>query len=152
MPAFSRDEIEAAFQEYEAAGRRAGDAGDWSSWADHFTEDATYWEHLYGHMNGREEIRAWITSTMSTFPGSEMPSFPSDWHVIDEENGRVVAYIQNRMRDPGDGSIHQAANVSILQYAGNGQWSYQEDIYNVDDFATMIKTWSEREKALRQST
>jgi len=146
---FSREEIEAAFQEYEAAGRRAGEAGDWSSWADHFTEDATYWEHFYGHMDGREEIRAWITSTMSTFPGSDMPSFPSDWHVIDEAAGRVVAYIQNRMRDPGDGSIHQAANVSILQYAGNGQWSYQEDIYNVDDFATMVKGWTERAKALR---
>jgi hypothetical protein len=148
MPAFPRDEIEAAFQHYEAMGRQAGEAGDWSTWADLFTEDATYWEHLYGHMNGREEIKAWITSTMGTFPGNEMPSFPSEWHMIDEEAGRVVVYIQNRMRDPGDGSVHQAPNISILEYAGDNRWSYQEDIYNVDDFSKMLTSWSERVKAL----
>ncbi|HZN13145.1 MAG TPA: nuclear transport factor 2 family protein [Acidimicrobiales bacterium] len=146
--AFTREEIEAAFQSYEAAARLAGETGDWASWADVFTPDATYWEHLYGRMNGRDEIRSWISKTMSTFPGSEMPTFPSDWHVIDEESGRVVVYIQNRMRDPGDGSVHQAPNVSILVYAGDNQWSYQEDIYNVDDFSTMIASWSERVKAL----
>jgi hypothetical protein len=148
MPAFTRDEIEAAFQHYEATARGAGDSGDWSAWADLFTPDATYWEHLYGHMHGREEIKSWITKTMGTFPGNEMPSFPSDWHVIDEDTGRVVIYIQNRMRDPGDGSVHQAPNISILQYAGDNQWSYQEDIYNVDDFARMLASWSERVKAL----
>lgn len=148
MTAFTRDEIETAFQHYEATARRAGDTGDWTEWADLFTPDATYWEHLYGRMTGREEIKAWISSTMSTFPGSEMPSFPSDWHVIDEASGRVVIYIQNRMRDPGDGSVHQAPNISILMYAGDNQWSYQEDIYNVDDFAKMLASWSERVKAL----
>ena len=148
MPDFTRDELEAAFQHYEATARRASEAGDWSIWAELFTPDATYWEHLYGRMKGRDEIRKWITDTMSTFPGSEMPNFPSDWHVIDEESGRVVIYIQNRMRDPGDGSIHQAPNVSILEYAGDNQWSYQEDIYNVDDFSKMLSSWSERVKAL----
>ncbi len=43
------------------------------------------------------------------------------------------------MRDPGDGSIHEAPNVSILRYAGGGQWSYQEDMYNVDDFVSGVK-------------
>jgi hypothetical protein len=38
--------------------------------------------------------------------------------------------------------------VSILHYAGDNQWSYQEDIYNVADFATMITSWEERVKAL----
>ena len=148
MPAFTREELEAAFQNYEATARRASEAGDWSIWAELFTADATYWEHLYGRMKGRDEIRTWITDTMSTFPGNEMPHFPSDWHVIDEDSGRVVVYIQNRMRDPGDGSIHQAPNVSILEYAGDNQWSYQEDIYNVDDFSKMLSSWSERVKAL----
>lgn len=148
MPTFTRDELEAAFRHYEATARRASEMHDWSLWADLFTPDATYWEHLYGRMRGREEIRAWITRTMTTYPGSEMPHFPSDWHAIDEEHGRVVVYIQNRMRDPGDGSVHQAPNVSILRYAGDNQWSYQEDIYNVADFATMITSWEERVKAL----
>jgi len=148
MPRFSREELEAAFLRYEAAARRASESNDWSIWADLFTLDADYWEHLYGRMKGRAEIKAWITKTMSSYPGNEMPHFPSDWHVIDEEHGRVVVYIQNRMRDPGDGSVHQAANVTILHYAGDNQWSYQEDIYNVADFATMITAWEERVKAL----
>ena len=148
MPRFTREEIEAAFQHYEATARLASETNDWSIWADLFTVDATYWEHLYGRMNGREEIRAWITTTMAAYPGSEMPHFPSDWHVIDEEHGRVVVYIQNRMRDPGDGSVHQAANVSILQYAGDKKWSYQEDIYNVSDFVRMITSWEQRVKEL----
>ena len=148
MPRFARDELEAAFRHYEATARRAADSNDWSIWADLFTGDATYWEHLYGRMNGRDAIKAWITSAMTSYPGSEMPHFPSDWHVIDEEHGRVVAYIQNRMRDPGDGSVHQAPNVSILHYAGDNQWSYQEDIYNVADFARMISSWEERVKEL----
>jgi SnoaL-like protein len=148
MPRFSREELEAAFLRYEAAARRASESNDWSIWADLFTLDADYWEHLYGRMKGRAEITAWITKTMSTYPGSEMPHFPSDWHVIDEEHGRVVVYIQNRMRDPGDGSVHQAANVSILQYAGDKKWSYQEDIYNVSDFVRMITAWEQRVKEL----
>jgi hypothetical protein len=60
----------------------------------------------------------------------------------------VVVYIQNRMRDPGDGSMHQAPNVTILLYAGDNQWSYQEDLYNVADFVTMIGAWEERVRAL----
>jgi len=148
MPAYSRDELESAFQHFEATARRASERGDWTVWADLFTEDATYWEHLYGRFNGRDEIAAWITSTMSTYPGSEMPHFPSDWHVIDEERGWVVVYIQNRMRDPGDGSVHQAPNITILHYAGDNRWSYEEDIYNVDDFARMLTGWEQRVRDL----
>ena len=34
------------------------------------------------------------------------------------------------MSDPGDGSIHQEYNFTLLKYAGDGKWSYEEDIYN----------------------
>ena len=52
--------------------------------------NATYVEHLYGTMQGREAIRSWITETMSTFPGSDMPEFPIGWSVIDEQRGWVI--------------------------------------------------------------
>jgi hypothetical protein len=148
MPAYSRAELESAFLNFEATARQASEVGDWNVWANLFTEDATYWEHLYGRFNGRAEIAAWITSTMTTYPGNQMPYFPSDWHVVDDGNGRVVAYIQNRMRDPGDGSIHEAPNVTILHYAGSDQWSYEEDIYDVDDFAKMLTGWEQRVRDL----
>ena len=36
----------------------AGDAGDWSAWADLHTEDCHWVEHHYGTIVGRDAIRA----------------------------------------------------------------------------------------------
>ena len=99
-------------------------------------------------MHGREAIRSWISETMSTYPGNAMPEFPIGWSVIDEERGWVVCQVWNRMADPGDGSIHQAYNVTILKYAGDGRWSYEEDIYSPAHFASMIKEWEARKAEL----
>ena len=35
--------------------------------------------------------------------------------------------VRNRMNDPGEGSIHEPANITVLKYAGDGLWSYEED-------------------------
>ena len=48
-----------------------------------------YIEHAAGTMTGREQVRAWIWKTMTSFPGSHMTAFPSLWSVIDEPNGRT---------------------------------------------------------------
>jgi uncharacterized protein (TIGR02246 family) len=149
MGEYTRDEIEEAFTAYQAAGERAGATGDWAAWADHFTEDAVYIEHHYGRFDGREAIRDWISGTMSTYPGNRMPLFPVEWHVIDEERGWVVCQVWNRMDDPGDGSVHQAANITILHYAGDGRWSYEEDVYNPAHFADMLVGWQNRVKELQ---
>ncbi|WP_423922887.1 hypothetical protein [Candidatus Poriferisodalis sp.] len=97
-------------------------------------------------MVGRETIYNWIQSTMSEWPGSEMIEFPSEWYIIDEERGWVVCQIWNRMVDPDDGSIHREHNFSLLKYAGNGLWSYEEDIYNPAHFLNMLESY-ERHKA-----
>ena len=148
MGRWTRAEIEAAFDHYQTVARVAGTTGDWSPFADLFTEDATYVEHHYGTMGGREAIRRWITSTMGTYPGNEMVHFPIEWYVIDEDRGWVVCQVWNRMVDPGDGSLHQAYNFTLLKYAGDDLWSYEEDIYNPMSFGTMVKEWSDRRQAL----
>jgi hypothetical protein len=145
---WSRSELEGAFADYEAAAERAASTGDWNPWADKFTEDAEYVEHLYGTMQGREEIRSWITKTMSTYPGSDMVAFPVEWAIFDEDRGWVVMQVWNRMADPGDGSIHQAYNFTLLKYAGDGLWSCEEDIYNPAHFVSMIEAWEAKKKEL----
>jgi hypothetical protein len=148
MGRWTREEIENAFADYQQTALRAGTTGDWDAWADQFTEDATYVEHHYGTIGGREAIRSWITETMSTFPGGQMPHFPVEWYVIDEDRGWVVCQVWNRMEDPGDGSLHQAYNFTLLKYAGGGKWSYEEDIYNPAHFATMVQGWIDTRKGL----
>ncbi len=148
MGKYSREELESAFDKYQKAALKAGTSGDWNPWADLFTEDATYVEHLFGEFGGREAIRNWICKTMSEYPNSEMKFFPIEWYMIDEERGWIVAQVWNRMTDPGDGSLHQAYNFTLLKYAGDDQWSYEEDIYSPAPFQEMVKGWLERKKDL----
>ena len=81
---------------------------------------------------------------MSTSPNDQMKFFPIEWYIIDDERGWVVCQVWNRMVDPGDGSLHQEYNFTLLKYAGNNLWSYEEDIYNPAGFGKMIKGWQER--------
>ena len=146
MGKWSRAEIEEAFELYQQTALEAGTSGSWDKWAEMFTEDATYVEHLFGTFGGREAIRAWITGTMSQNINRDMRYFPIEWYMIDEDRGWVVAQVWNRMIDPGDGSVHQAYNFTLLKYAGNMKWSYEEDVYNPSHFKDMVKGWLERKK------
>jgi hypothetical protein len=138
MGRWSREELEVAFQTYQETALKAGMSGDWRSWADMFTLDATYVEHHYGEFGGREAIYNWIQKTMQEPINREMRYFPIDWYTIDEDRGWVVAKVWNRMTDPGDGSIHQ----------GHKKWSYEEDVYNPVHFGQMIKGWMKRKKEI----
>jgi hypothetical protein len=149
---FSRQELEDAFVAYQEKAAVAGRTGDWASWADQFTKDAVYVERHYGRFEGREAIRAWIAATMGEFPGNAMPEFPVGWYVVDEARGWIVCQVWNRMADPGDGSIHEADNLTVLHYAGGGLWSYEEDVYNPNDFATMVRGWLDRRRELREGS
>jgi ketosteroid isomerase-like protein len=148
MGRWSRAELEKAFHDYEQAVVEIGKSWDWASYADHFTEDAAYVEHGMGNRTGREQIRDWISSTMNMFPGSEMPFFPCEWYAIDEEQGWVIARIPNRMKDPGDGSIHESPVITVRKYAGDGKWSYEEDAYNPMNFLVMVQEYVKRSHKL----
>src|SRR5690349_19102316 len=94
---FTRAELEEAFAGYQRTSLKAGTSADWNLFADQFTEDATYVEHVYGTFGGREAIRKWITGTMAAFPGNAMPHFPIGWYIIDEDKGWIVCQVFNRM-------------------------------------------------------
>ena len=141
MTTWPRAELESAFQHYQDQVERIAGSGDWGRFADLFTEDATYVEHAYGTFLGREAIRGWITTTMTAFPGSEMPHFPIEWHLVDDERGRIVCEVWNDLRDPGDGERYGASNLTILTYGGDGLWSGEEDVYNPATFLRAAKRW-----------
>ncbi len=148
MERWSREELEDAFQNFQETALEAGNSGDWRAWADLFTEDATYIEHHYGEFGGREAIYNWIQKAMSEPINREMRHFPIDWYTIDEDKGWIIAKVWNRMIDPGDGSIHQEYNITILRYAGNMKWSHEEDVYNPVHFGKMIKGWMRRKQEI----
>lgn len=147
-PTFTRDELVAAFGTFEQTVARAAETQDWDVWVEHYTDDVVYVEHAAGTMHGRDEVRTWIRRTMSTFPGSYMVSFPALWTVIDEPTGRVICELDNPMRDPGDGTVITATNISIVTYAGDGKWCRQEDIYNPLRFLSAAIKWCRKAEAL----
>ena len=50
----------------------------------------------------------------------------------------------NTMKDPGDGSVHGTPVITILKYAGDGKWSYEEDAYNPMNFLVMVQGYVKR--------
>ena len=145
---FSRSELAAAFEEFEQTVARAAETRDWDAWVEQYTPDVLYIEHAAGTMRGRDQVREWIQRTMTTFPGSHMVSFPTLWSVIDESTGRVILELDNPMRDPGDGSVISASNITIITYAGDGQWSREEDIYNPLRFVQAALKWCRKAQEL----
>ena len=147
-PSFSRTELSAAFEKFEETVARAAETRDWDAWVGQYTPDVDYIEHAAGTMHGRDEVREWIWRTMGSFPGSHMVAFPSLWSVIDESTGRIIMELDNPMKDPGDGSVITATNISIITYAGDGLWLQQEDIYNPLRFVQAAMKWCQKAKEL----
>ena len=149
MTTWTRDELEDAFATYRAAADHGAATDDWSGFAEMFTEDCTYLEHLLGEMHGRSEVLEFYTRSMvQDYPGNCIAEFPIGWWIIDEARGWIVFQAWSVMEDPGDGSDHRTYNLSVLHYAGDGRFSYQEDIYNPMRFGEMIGAWETRRKEL----
>ena len=120
MTTYPREEIEAAFAEFR---RRGVETHDWAGWAQLFTEDALYEEHNLGVFNGRAAIEKWIVECMADYPTMTLWI---DWYMI--EGNRISFYIWNNLPDPtGDGQRFGFPNTTILEYAGDGKFSFEGD-------------------------
>ena len=132
---FPRAEVETAYREFVAA----GDAGDWDRWADLHTVDGEWHECNYGVIVGREAIRAKITEVMAPVA---MMQFPVEWVAID--GNRVVYYPWQVFPDPAGGdAVYRFGCVTMLEYAGDGQFSRQDDVYNPAAGERVVRSWLE---------
>ena len=68
-------------------------------------------------------------------------TYTHDWVLFDEENGRVIFCARTHMPDLGDGRGYLTTNWSMIDYAGNRQWSRKENIYNPAHFGTLLSDW-----------
>ncbi len=136
-PAFPREEVETEFEKYRQRAALAVETGDWDQWAAQFTDDAHYREHHYGYYTSGQQIREWINSVMQPFPTME---FPPSYALID--GNRVSALIPNILPAPeGDDGYYGFDVNTILHYAGNGKWSFEEDVYNPREAEDVVARW-----------
>ncbi len=142
MSRFTAAEIAEAYAAFHEQVEGFVATGDWSGYADLFTEDATYVEHAMGTFTGREEIRAWAVRTMTSYPGRVMTGFPLSWQVVDVATDRLICEVRNPMPDPGDGTMLEEPNITIMTYAGDGLFSCEEDVYNPLRFHAMAMEWA----------
>ena len=100
---------------------------DWATWPDHLTENVLYVERFFGTMHGRDAVRAWITDLMVVRADVHAVL---DWYLV--KGRRVVLSMQNRYYSPDpDGEHIDFAGLTVLEYAGNGLFGYEEDYWDL---------------------
>jgi hypothetical protein len=119
-----REEVESAFRHFWTVGNLAE---NWRAWPSLFTEDVRYVEHIYGEMRGRAAVARWIEELMEK---NRDVHAVIDWYMI--RGRRVVVNMQNRYYNPDPaGAPLDFPGITILEYAGDGLFSYEEDYWCV---------------------
>lgn len=126
MP-YSQEEVEATVQRYVLQREEICAGRDtWASLAAFFTDDAVYIDPAWGRVEGLEEIVGTVFGP--AMEGLDDWTFPTDFYAI---VGDTVV-IKWRQQFPGaDGRLYQQSGYSTLVYAGDGKFSYEEDLLNM---------------------
>lgn len=134
--AHDRTEIEATIERYLEL-RRAAIAGEkpWTALAEVFTDDAVFVDSVWGRHQGIAALVEFLDASMR---GLDDWDFPHHWQAIDGD--RVFLRWSNRLPGTGpDGGPLDNMGLSILDYAGNGKFSYEEDMYSESHLAQVMK-------------
>jgi ketosteroid isomerase-like protein len=122
------EEVQATVDGYLALRDRieAGDA-TWLDLADIFTDDAVYIDPAWGRIQGIDEIREFLVESMR---GLEDWRFPVTFAAITGDDV-VVTWRQVLPGQRADGRPYQQTGVSLMRYAGDGRFSFEEDLLNM---------------------
>ncbi|MDP9101068.1 MAG: nuclear transport factor 2 family protein [Actinomycetota bacterium] len=129
-------EVEAAFRQHWTVGSLEE---RWAEWPDRLTADVRYIEHVFGEMDGREAVRTWITGLMAARADVHAVL---DWYMI--KGSRVVLNMRNRYYHPDPAGTHMDfPGLTVLEYAGDGLFGYQEDYWCVRTSKTAYAQFSD---------
>jgi hypothetical protein len=85
-------------------------------------------------------VRAWINPTMEEY-GEIYTAY--EWHMVGDD-GRVVVYMQNRRDNPEPGAPPiDFPGMTVLQYAGNGMFSLEEDFWSLPEGIRTMKQYQQ---------
>jgi ketosteroid isomerase-like protein len=127
--AHPREEVQATVERYIAvrdeinAGR-----GTWADLAQFFTDDAVFVDPAWGRVEGLEEMRRTVFG--EAMVGLEDWDFPTEFYAIDGDQV-LVKWLQVLPGRRADGSRYVQSGCSTLVYAGDGRFSYEEDLLNM---------------------
>jgi len=124
----AREEIEATVARYLQL-RAAIDAGTdtWQSLAQFFTDDAVFIDPAWGRVEGIDALLEFFDESMR---GLEDWTFPVEFAAIDGDHVSVK-WTQILPDSRPDGSPFAQSGSSHLIYAGDGKFSYEEDLLNM---------------------
>lgn len=132
----ARGEVEQAFH---AILTRGLTDEDWVGWTEHLSEDVLYVERLFGTLRGRDEVRRWITDLMAVRADVHGVL---NWYVVSGD--RVVFDMTNRIYHPEAGQPHfDFAGLTVLQYAGDGLFGYEEDYWDAKASEVVFGAWQQ---------
>jgi len=111
---------------------------DWIGWTEHLTEDVHYVERLFGTMHGRVAVRAWITELMAARADVHGVL---NWYTV--AGDRVVFDMTNRIYHPDPTKPPlDFAGLTVLQYAGDGLFGYEEDYWDAKTAEVVFAEWT----------
>ncbi|TMK82627.1 MAG: nuclear transport factor 2 family protein [Actinobacteria bacterium] len=129
-----RAEIEETLGRYVAM-REQIDAGNgtWTDLLQFFTDDVVYIDPAWGRIEGIDAVRTFMVDSMA---GLDDWKFPIEFMAIEGDD--VVVKWTEVIPKP-DGTAATQSGYSRLIYAGEGKFSYEEDLLNMvhvlDDIA-----------------
>ena len=141
MATVSLSDLQHQYDHFKSVSDHCAQTGDYNPFADLFTEDCVYIEHVFGEMHGREAVRAWIVPLMASYPNNQMIKYTHDWVYFNAQDAEMVFCARTHMTDLGDGQDYSATNWTRLKYAGGGLFCFEEDIYNPANFVALIARW-----------